>query len=215
MQEIYKKVDFKYLDKSFLNKYDIKVSNLGNIKKNDVIISLTKRNKKRLVFTLSHNKKRYDIGVASLVAIVFLDNHFNQYDISFRDNDSLNCKLSNIDIVYRHEFREKDNEVLDLFTRIDYLKLKRLFFKMIYKKNIRYKNYCSIDDYFQEYLMFCFNRLDLYDKRKNKDIYQYCLSRFQEWFNKTIRKKIVIEKFDYISIDKLIYNYEYFNDNLY
>lgn len=213
MQEIFKSIDFNVFGKGFINDiYDIQISNLGRVKKNDKFIHITNRNDKRLIFRLNVNNKRYEFGVASCLVSVFLDRNFSEYDISFNDNNPLNVKLANITLVYRHRYRQKDDALINVFNTLDYSKMKKIFCKMLFQKNIRWKSYCDYEDFYQEYLLFCYERLNLLDKRKHRDIYQFCCSLFKTWFSKRIRSKISSEKFDYISLDRYLslddsYNY--------
>lgn len=212
MQEIYKDINFKCFDKLFLNGLGYQISNYGNVLKNGSKVNITNRNNKRLVFRINYNQNRYEFGVASCVAIAFLDSDFKTYDLLYRDNDFKNCKLSNIEILYRHAFRKKSDAVLDMFSKIEYGKMKKIFCSMMKNKIIKWKSYIDIDDMFQDYLMFCFERLDLYSFSKNKDIYQFCLSMFKSWYSKNMKKKVSSERFSYDLLDNYLdadasYNY--------
>ena len=200
MKEIYKKVDFKYLDKEFLNQNNnlYYVSNTGKIRTDKKNVILTNRNNKRLIIRINYNNKRYEIGVASLVAICFIDNDFNKYDITFKDKNCLNCNKDNISLVYRHIFRVKSDYLIHLFN--DYIstnKSKRIFYEMLSRKNIILKPYFDYEDLYQEFTLYLYEHLTLFNEEKHINILRFSLSIFNTWYGKYIRSKLKQERLNY------------------
>jgi len=205
MKEIFKKVDFNCLEKPFLNDIDNKyfISNLGQVKKDNKIISLTNKNNKRLIFRINYNNKRYEIGVASLIAIYFIDKNFNSYTIKFKDKNCINCKLENITLVYKHMYRTKSDYLLDLFNEFIHTdKHKRIIYSLLSRKLIVFKPYFNYEDLYQEFILYLYEHLNLFSKKKHENMIKFSFSIFRTWYSKYIISKIRKEKFDYDYLEK-------------
>lgn len=111
--------------------------------------------------------------IKTLIAAAFIHQYdYNKYNVITIDNDESNCSLSNIKIDLKREFKKivYSEETYKIYVNmIEDLSIRKIFF-YIFSKFDLYISYYDDDDFYQEVLMYLFERLEDYDTNKER----YC-----------------------------------------
>jgi hypothetical protein len=207
--EEWRRVSFSWFGKNDLLDesgvlYDVwLVSSLGRIKhKNRIVSSFlhgNSKNQKRLVF------KYYGkaVAVASVVCCAFIDPCREKYTFNFKNGNSSDCSLSNLEIVYRPKYRPVSQKVLDEFdVYITSMDCRRLFFSFVSRKTFYHTAFFSYDDLFQDFMMYLFENLANYEHDTfYRDIKHFAVFSAPVFYKSYIRTKINTEKLRKISVD--------------
>lgn len=140
MNELWLNIDFInwFPGVSYVPKKIYQISNFGavrsfvsNIDKFSIITPRLKSNgsgKPILIFNIGSGTTKSQIKVSKCVACAFLDPHFDNYFIQHIDDDSSNCRLDNLSLIYQLKINynfslfSKTNDILSYVSSV-------LFFK--------------------------------------------------------------------------------------